>query len=456
MARSESQKTVLSEFEDRHLPVVALVGRPNVGKSTMFNRMTRSRRAIVDAKPGMTRDRLYGSVELDSGRFRLVDTGGIEIDPDRIAQMIRGQTESAIVEAAVVVFMTDGREGLLPSDRSIADALRSLGKPVVVFVNKIDRDEGQMTDTDVYGLGFETVVFGSAEHNLNISTLEEWIADQLQGQLGTKAESGTEVLRLAIIGRPNAGKSSIVNRLLGEERVLVSDVAGTTRDPIDSFLTYQNRSYCLVDTAGIRRRGKIEGSPEQLSVMMASRQVEQADVIVVVIDASEPVASQDAAIAGIANGAYRPVIIAVNKWDLVPNKETNTAKDFEDRIRRKLKFLERTPFVFISAQTGQRVTKLLELAHAISERSRTRVTTGVLNRFVGELDTQKSIPPYKGKRVKIYYMTQVDVNPPTFIATANVRSLHFSQERFLLNRIRDAFNLHGIPIRLVLRAKLKR
>lgn len=458
MARKDNQPSVLTDFEDRDLPVIALVGRPNVGKSTMFNRLTRSRRAIIDPTPGMTRDRLYGSVDLPEGRFRLVDTGGIESDPDLIARMIRDQTQAAIQEAAAVVFMIDGREGLLASDRSIADALRSLGKPVLLFVNKVDGGEDHIVDTDVFSLGLEPVVFGSAEHNLGVEKLLALTAEVLQGHWRTpRSAAQQKPLRIAIIGRPNAGKSSIVNQLLGEDRVMVSNMPGTTRDPIDSYLRYQGRTYCLVDTAGIRKRGSIEGSQEHLSVMMASRQVKQADVIVVVVDAQEPVASQDAAIAGIANDANRPVIIAVNKWDLIAEKQVNSARDFEDRIRRKLKFLEKTPFVFVSAKTGQRVTRLLDMATSIHARAQKRVTTGVLNRFVADLDTRKNIPPYKGRYVKVYYMAQVEVDPPTFVATTNIhKGLHFSQERFFLNRIRDAFDLHGIPIRLILKGKQKR
>ncbi len=458
MARPEHYKTILSEFEDRDLPVVALVGRPNVGKSTLFNRLTRSRRAIIDPKPGMTRDRLYGSVDGPEGRFRLVDTGGIESDPDRIASMIKDQTDSAIREAKLVVFMTDGRAGLLASDEAIAAALRSLAKPIIIFVNKVDGGEDHIVDTDVFGLGFDDVMFGSAEHNLGIEALLDKLGSKLAGNWrAPRAIKEEPVRKLAIIGRPNAGKSSIVNQLLGEDRVMVSEIAGTTRDPIDSFLRYQNETYCLIDTAGIRRKGRIEGSQESLSVMMASRQVSQADVIVVVVDATEPVASQDAAIAGIANDAYKPVIIAVNKWDLVDEKDSDTPRLYEDRIRRKLKFLEKTPFVFISAKTGQRVTRLLDMSKEIQERALTRVTTGVLNRFVTELDTTKSIPPYKGKRIKVYYMAQVAVNPPTFVATTNAhKGLHFSQQRYFLNRIRDQFDLHGVPIRLVLKPKSKK
>ena len=318
-------KTQLAEISDANLPIVALVGRPNVGKSTLFNRLTRSRRAIVDATPGMTRDRLYGSIHRDQGSYRLVDTGGIEESPDMIASMIRDQTHRAIGEAALVVFMIDGREGLLPGDEEIAKALRQVGKASLCFVNKLDGGEDQLTDTAVYKLGFKQTLFGSAEHNRGIDDLMNEVDRAMEHSWKQPRES-PEIppIRLAIVGRPNVGKSSVVNKLLHENRVMVSEIAGTTRDPIDSFLNFKKQPFCLVDTAGIRKRGKIAGSQESLSVMMAKRQVEQADVIVLMVDATDPGSSQDSAIAGIAHKAYKPIVVVVNKWDLIENKETQT------------------------------------------------------------------------------------------------------------------------------------
>ncbi len=457
MTGKEYIKTSVTGASDRNLPIVALVGRPNVGKSTLFNRLTQSRRAIVDATPGMTRDRLYGTVHREQGSYRLVDTGGIETRPDRIAGMIRDQTDRAITESVVLVFMVDGREGLNVADEEIAQALRQLGKPVILFINKMDTGEDQAYDTAVYRLGFEKTLFGAAEHNRGMENLFEEIDLFMEGQWQAPKSAGGEPVRLAIIGRPNVGKSSLVNKLLMEERVMVSDIPGTTRDPIDSYLNYKKRPFCLVDTAGIRKRGRISGSQESLSVLMAKRQVDDADVIALLIDAGERDAAQDAAIAGIADKAYKPIIVVVNKWDLVEGKGTHTVREFEERIRRRLKFLETAPFIFISAETGQRVTRILDLAIDLHDRASQRVTTGVLNRFVTEMGKKHRIPSHKGKPLKIFYMTQVKTCPPTFMTVVNTRDiLHFSQERFLLNRIREAFHLDGIPIRLIVKPRSRK
>jgi GTP-binding protein len=445
---------LLSQAGDKKLPLVALVGRPNVGKSTLFNRLTGSRRAIIDPNPGMTRDRLYGTIRDERGAFLLVDTGGLDTG-GFMENMISDQTRQAIGAADVVVFMLDGREGILAGDEEIALELRKMNKSVIVFFNKLDGGSDMKYDTQVYALGFETILRGSAEHRLQIEELQDVLFRELGDRSTGKGELVDEKpLRLAIIGRPNAGKSSIVNRLLKEDRVMVSDIAGTTRDPIDSYLTYQKRLFCIVDTAGIRKRGKIEGSQEHLSVMMAKRQVQFADVICVIIDASEPEAVQDAAIAGIATDAFRPTIILVNKWDLVANKESNTPLLFEDRIRRRLKFLDKVPFIFASAKTGQRVSKILDTAITLRTKADKRIPTSVLNRFVEDMKSNYRIPAHKGYLFKIFYMTQVDTNPPTFVAVINSRKpLYFSQERFITNRIREAFDLHGIPIRLITKSR---
>ncbi|PIE02194.1 MAG: ribosome biogenesis GTPase Der [Acidobacteria bacterium] len=441
---------LLTQSGDEKLPLVALVGRPNVGKSTLFNRLTRSKRAIIDPNPGMTRDRLYGTIEDDRGAFRIVDTGGLDVG-GRMEDMISEQTKQAIAKAQIIVFMLDGREGILAGDEEIAAELRKCGKPIVVFINKLDGGTGMKFDTAFYEFGFTTMIEGSAEHRLEIDTLLDEIHKELENfDTQVRDDQQEHPIRLAIIGRPNAGKSSIVNKLLKEDRVMVSQIAGTTRDPIDSYLTFKDQLFCIVDTAGIRKRGKIEGSQEHLSVMMAKRQVQYADLICVVIDASEPEAVQDAAIAGIANDAFRPTLILVNKWDLVKDKDTNTAKFFEDRIRRRLKFLEKAPFLFVSAKTGQRISKILDLGMDLMARANARVSTGVLNRFVEDMKKNHRFPSHKGYQPKIYYMTQVQTNPPTFVTVINTRKpLHFSQERFLTNRIREAFDLHGIPIKLI-------
>jgi len=443
---------LLSRSGDEQLPLVALAGRPNVGKSTLFNRLTGSRRALIDPNPGMTRDRLYGTVHDERGAFRLVDTGGLDIG-GRIESMISEQTRQALAQADLVVFMIDGRESITAADEEIARELRKQDKNVLVFVNKLDGGDEMKYDTGVYSLGFEHILKGSAEHRLELDILLDQVFETLGEHIGQAREDIPETetpIRLAIIGRPNAGKSSIVNRLLREERVMVSDIAGTTRDPIDSYLNFKDQLFCLVDTAGIRKRGKIEGSQEHLSVMMAKKQVSFADVICVVIDASEPEAVQDAAIAGIANDAYRPTIVLVNKWDLVKDKESDTTRIFEDRIRRRLKFLEGAPFLFISAKTGQRVSRILEIAKQLYDKTQQRVPTAKVNRFVEDIKSRYRIPSYKGYLIKIYYMTQVETNPPTFVASVNSKKpLYFSQERFILNRLREAFDLDGIPIKLI-------
>lgn len=451
-------KTQLTETRDRDLPLVALVGRPNVGKSTLFNRLTFSRRAIIDSQPGMTRDRLYGTVRQQDHAFRIVDTGGIEEDPDLMARLIRSQTQSAIAEATLLVWIVDGREPLTAGDQRIAEALRTAGKPVVVFVNKmdVDRDSG-LRDTDVFRFGFQQVCWGSAEHNRGMDTLLEALIEQLPATPANPQTPQPDLITLAVVGRPNVGKSSLINRILGEDRLVVSDIPGTTRDPVDSLLRFEKQNLCLLDTAGIRRRGRIQGSQESLSVMMATRHMERADVVLMVIDASDPSTSQDAAIAGLAHEAKRPLIIVVNKWDLIQDKTQNTPKQFEEAIRRRLKFLEGTPFVFVSAKTGQRITRPLKLALSVGLRARHRVSTGKLNRFVQAMNASTRMPTHRGKRLKIYYMAQVETRPPTFVATANTRGpLHFSQHRFLMNQIQDAFDLQGIPVEIVLKSKKTR
>jgi len=451
-------KTILTDIQDRDLPAVALVGRPNVGKSTLFNRLTRSRRAIIDATPGMTRDRLYGTISHGTSQFRLIDTGGIEEDPDRMVQLIRSQAEAAIFEAQVIVFIVDGRRGLVSGDHQIATALRALGKPVIVFANKVDVDEAVPLDTEVYELGFSHVQVGSAEHNLGIVDLLDALEPLLSNvKRSDSSQETADAIRLAVIGRPNVGKSSLSNRLLGEDRVLVSDIPGTTRDPIDTYLTYNEIDFCLIDTAGIRKSGRIKGSQEHMSVLMAKRQVERAHIIVMMIDATDHLAGQDASIAGIAQDSFRPVIVVVNKWDLVPEKRTQTHKEFESRIRRKLKFLEDSPFVFVSAKTGQRVTRILDLARDMRQRALHRVSTGMLNQFVAKMGDHARLPTHKGRRLKIFYMTQVEVDPPTFVCVVNTRkALHFSQERFLINKITQFFGFQGVPLKLIVKPRSNR
>ena len=448
------------------LPLVAIVGRPNVGKSTLFNRLVGERRSIVGDEPGITRDRIYGESEWSGRRFSLVDTGGIVPDETEVipANIFR-QAEFAITESVVLVWVVDARAGATPLDEELARLLRSTGKRVLVAANKVDAAKLEAHAAEFYSFGFEDVLPISAENSDGVAELLDAVVERLPEQEAADEEDGERAreVRLAIIGRPNVGKSSLLNRLIGEERVIVSPVAGTTRDAVDTVLESEGHTFRLVDTAGIRRKGKTEEMAEKLSVVMARRSLERADVAVVVIDAVEGVTALDANIAGYALDAGCSIILAVNKWDAVPEKETNTAAEFERDLRFKMKFLEWAPVVTTSALKGQRVERLLPLALRADEARNRRVPTSQLNAFFERVMTSGRVPtavaPVKGgqSRLHVQYVTQAGVRPPTFIVfTAGGKpGMHFSFERFLQNRLREEFDFFATPLRIVQRHKKK-
>jgi len=453
------------------LPLVAVVGRPNVGKSTLFNRLVGERRSIVGDEPGITRDRIYGRSEWAARRFAVVDTGGIVPDETAVIPAnIFKQAGFAITEAAALVWVVDARAGITPLDEELAGLLRATGKTVLVAANKTDAAKIEAHAGEFYRFGFEQVVPISAEHGDGVADLLDELVRHLpeagpadDEEAGGRAEGPREV-RLAIIGRPNVGKSSILNRLLGEERAIVSPVAGTTRDAVDTILRYEGRQLRLVDTAGIRRKGKTEEMAEKLSVVMARKSLERADVAVLVIDAIEGATALDANIAGYAVEAGCSVIIAVNKWDAVPEKDTHTAAEFERDLRFKMKFLDWAPVVTISALAGQRVDRLLPLALRAGEARSRRIPTARLNEFFERITTSPRAPtapaPVKGgqSRLHVQYVTQTGVRPPTFVVftAGGTKGLHFSYERYLQNRLREEFDFFATPLRIIERHRAKR
>lgn len=444
-------------------PSVVLVGRPNVGKSTLFNRITNTRRAIVASVAGTTRDALVQPASWNDVDFDLVDTGGMfGASTDPLHALVFEHGKRAVETADLVVFLVDGREGLVPGDRDIAQALRQAGRPVIVALNKIDDRRARDRAMEFYQLGFEPVFEVAAEHGQGVAEL----LDEIVGRIGRRArarpvadEPGAETaaeIRVAIIGRPNVGKSSLVNRLLREERVLVSDMPGTTRDAIDTLLRWHRKTFRIVDTAGIRRPGRVakSGQIEAVSVLVARRAIERADVAVLVIDAAEGPTDQDAAIAGEAEGAGCGVVVVANKWDLVKGSGAEVAKAFDESVRRQLKFLDFAPLLHISALTGERTPKLLETIDAVAASRVKRVATSELNRFI-EVVTATHPPASPGRReVRVLYAAQTGVAPPTFVFFTNVATkFHFSYERFLVNRLRDAYGFVGTPIRLQVRRR---
>jgi GTP-binding protein len=468
MSNSEIEASAGRTEERAALPLVAIVGRPNVGKSTLFNRLVGERRSIVGDEPGITRDRIYGETEWQGRRFSIVDTGGIVPDDDAVIPAnILKQAEFAIEEAVALVWVVDVRAGTTPLDEELARLLRSTGKRVVVAANKADAVRLEAHAGEFHRFGFTEVVPVSAEQGDGVADLLDALSEQLPA--GADAETEEEdkrdarrrEIRLAIVGRPNVGKSSILNRLLGEDRVIVSPVAGTTRDAIDTILESDGQTFRLIDTAGIRRKGKTQEMAEKLSVVMARRSLERADVAVVVVDASEGVAALDANIAGYAVEAGCSIIIAVNKWDTVENKTTGTPFEFERNLRDKMKFLDWAPVVTVSALSGQRVERLLPLAARANEARNLRITTSQLNDFFEQSVASPRAPsapaPVKGghSRLHVQYVTQVGVRPPKFVVfTAGGRpGLHFSYERYLQNRLREAFDFFATPLRIIERHK---
>jgi GTP-binding protein len=431
-------------------PVVAIVGRPNVGKSTLFNRIIGRNLAIVEDIPGVTRDRNYAEAEWDGNRFLLVDTGGFEpetIDPMYVK--MREQTTLAVEEADIILFLMDGKQGLLPADIEVSHRLRASGKPVIYAVNKVDGERHEGLIPDFYRLGIEALFPLSAQHGQGFSDLMDELARVLPKTPFAPVDPERESLpRIAIIGRPNVGKSSFVNALVGEDRMIVSPAAGTTRDAIDSVYRYYGRKYVLVDTAGIRSRGKVDRGVEKYSVMRAMKSISRADVALVLIDAGEGITEQDERIVGLAHEAGKGIIIVLNKWDLVPNKEERF-NDFMKDVEQRLKFADYASVLTVSSVTRQRITKVFDEIDAVMTECQRRVSTAELNRVFEKLVAGHEPPLYRGRRVKYYYTTQVGIKPPTFIVFVNYpHGVHFSYLRYIENNLRQAFGFHGTPLRI--------
>ena len=434
-------------------PIVAIVGRPNVGKSTLFNVIAGDSIAIVKDTPGVTRDRIYADCSWLNYNFTLIDTGGIEPDSsDVILSQMRDQAQIAIDTADVIIFLVDVRQGLTDADGKVADMLRRSQKPVVLCVNKVDSFKKMEADVyEFYNLGIGDPIPVSASNHQGVGDLLEAVSDHFKKD-GSESDDDDRP-RIAIVGRPNVGKSSIVNRLVGEKRVIVSDIAGTTRDAIDTPLKRNGREYILIDTAGLRRKSKIHEDLERYSIIRTVTAVERADVVVMVIDAAEGVAEQDAKIAGIAHERGKGVIIAVNKWDAV-EKDDKTIYKMTGKIKQTLAYMPYAEFVFISAKTGQRLDKLFELIDMIIENQSMRIATGVLNEILAEAVAMQQPPSDKGRRLKIFYMTQISVKPPTFVVFVNDKKLmHYSYTRYIENQIRNAFGFRGTPLRFIIRER---
>lgn len=434
-------------------PIVAIVGRPNVGKSTLFNALAGGNISIVKDTPGVTRDRIYADIEWLGRNFTLIDTGGIEPDSsDVILSQMREQAQIAIDTADVIVFITDVRQGLVDSDSKVADMLRRSHKPVVLVVNKVDNFDKLMPDVyEFYNLGIGDPVPISASSKLGIGDMLDEVSKYFDDVEVDEEED--ERPKIAVVGKPNVGKSSIINKLLGENRVIVSNVAGTTRDAIDTEVTWDGREYIFIDTAGLRRKNKIKEELERYSIIRTVTAVDRADVVVVVIDAVEGVTEQDAKIAGIAHERGKGVVIAVNKWDAI-EKDDKTIYKYTNKVRETLSFMPYAEIMFISAQTGQRISRLFETIDMVLANQAMRVQTGVLNEIITEAVALQQTPSDKGKRLKIYYTTQVSVKPPTFVIFVNDKELaHFSYIRYLENKIRDTFGFKGTSLKFIIRER---
>ncbi|HLG74601.1 MAG TPA: ribosome biogenesis GTPase Der [Chloroflexota bacterium] len=432
-------------------PVVAIVGRPNVGKSTLFNRLVGQRQAIVEDIPGTTRDRIYGDADWAGREFTVVDTGGIAFDlADDFSAMIEEQARQAMEEADVIVFLVDVRAGVNQADAAVADQLRRSSKPVILVANKADNRELDLEAADFYQLGLADPQPISASHGLGIGDLLDEVVRHFPPE---PAEEGEELFKVAIVGRPNVGKSSLLNAILGQERAIVSDIPGTTRDAIDTVLEYEGQQLVLIDTAGIRRRGRVSQGIEKYSVIRALRAIDRCDVACLVVDATEMLTGQDVHIAGYVQDALKGMLLVVNKWDLVPKTET-TMNDYRAEIKRQLNFMDWASAVFVSAKTRQRVDRVLRSVLAIREQREKRISTGELNQLVADATRRHQPPGDKGRQLRIYYATQASVNPPTFIFFVNDPKLsHFSFKRYLENQIRERFGFEGTAIKLVLKAR---
>ena len=435
-------------------PIVAIVGRPNVGKSTLFNKIIGERRSIVEDVPGVTRDRIYADAEWNNKHFLLVDTGGIEPkSDDTILKQMRNQAQIAIATADVIIFMCDIHAGLVADDRDIAIMLKKSGKPIVLCVNKIDSvGELPYGFYEFYELGFEKEPIAlSSLHGTGSGDLLDAVIEECRFDENESEDDG--VISVAVIGKPNAGKSSIINRMCGEDRVIVSDIAGTTRDAVDTVVVNDQGTYSFIDTAGIRRHSKVEDRIEKFSVIRAKMAVERSDVCLLMIDAVDGITEQDEKIAGIAHEAGKACIVVVNKWDII-EKDNSTVKEFNTKIRTALAYMPYAPIIYVSALTGQRCAHIYDMINEVYAESNKRITTGTLNDLLNDATNRVQPPSDKGKRLKIYYMTQTSVAPPTFVIFCNSEELfHFSYRRYIENCIRDAFGFNGTPIRIVVRQK---
>lgn len=434
-------------------PLIAIVGRPNVGKSMLFNKLVGQRLSIVEDTPGVTRDRLYAEAEWRNRKFDLVDTGGIEPSADsQILSFMRQQAEIAIQHATVILFVCDIKTGLTASDQEVANMLLRSQKPVVLAVNKMD--QVGITNPDIYefyNLGLGDPIAVSAVHGHGTGDLLDACMEYFPPEDGEEEED--DVIKVAIIGKPNVGKSSLVNRILGEQRVIVSDMAGTTRDAVDSYFENQKGKYLFIDTAGMRKKSKVDDRIEKFSVLRATMAIERADVCLILVDANEGVTEQDTKVAGLAHEAGKACIIVVNKWDAI-EKDDKTMDHMRQDIRRDLSYMTYAPIVFISALTGQRVDRLFDLINYVNDQASLRITTGMLNTVLADATARVQPPTDKGRRLKIYYMTQIGIKPPHFVCFCNDAKLfHFSYQRYLENQIRSTFGLEGTPVRLTIRQK---
>lgn len=434
-------------------PIVAIVGRPNVGKSTLFNALAGENISIVKDTPGVTRDRIYAEANWTGRDFTLIDTGGIEPESgDVLLRQMREQAQIAIDTADVIIFLVDARDGLVDSDSRVADMLRRSKKPIVLVVNKVDSYEKQQADVfEFYTLGLGDPIPISSSNRQGIGDMLDVVTSYFQSD--PAGEESEKLPRIAVVGKPNVGKSSIINKLLGESRVIVSDIAGTTRDAIDTTVKRNGKEYVFVDTAGLRRKSKIKEDLERYSIIRTVTAVERADVVVLVIDAEGGISEQDAKIAGIAHERGRGIIIAVNKWDAV-EKDTNTTREYSAKIRQTLSFMPYAEILFISAKTGQRLPKLFDAIELVLTNQNRRIQTGVLNQIMAEAVALNSPPTDKGKRLKLFYMTQVAVAPPTFVIFVNEKKLmHFSYQRYIENKVRETFDFRGTPLKFIIRER---
>ena len=435
-------------------PLVAIVGRPNVGKSMLFNKLTGRRTSIVEDTPGVTRDRIYGDCEWCGRTFSLVDTGGIEPSNDSdMLRFMRRQAEIGIELADAIIMVVDVRSGVTAADEDVATMLRKSGKPVALAVNKCDSIGPVNPDVyEFYSLGIGDLFETSAVHGHGTGDLLDWVLQNIPEDDGQEETDG--IINVAIVGKPNVGKSSLLNRILGEERVIVSNVAGTTRDAIDSYFENSTGKYCFIDTAGMRRKSKVDDVIEKYSNMRSVSAIDRADVCLILIDANEGVTEQDTKIAGLVHEAGKAAIIVVNKWDAVENKETNTMRDMETQIRQGLSYMLYAPVIFLSALTGARVSGLFQMIQQVYKQNTSRITTGNLNAVLADATARVQPPTDKGRRLKIYYMTQAGTKPPHFVIFCNdARLFHFSYQRYLENQIREVFGLQGTPIRITIRQK---